>query len=220
MNEAKTSNPGFFITLEGVEGVGKTTNLDFIVSWLRERGVEPLVTREPGGTPMAEELRNFLLQSRAEPMDPLTELLVVFAARAQHFRTRILPALRQGKWVVCDRFTDATYAYQGGGRNVDTTVIATLEQLVQGPHQPDKTILLDMDVSAGLERARQRSESDRFESEDLPFFHAVRAAYLRRVEQEPHRFAVIDAGRPLNQVQEELGKVLGGLLEQSGRLRT
>ncbi len=217
MTQAGAPFPGLFITLEGVEGVGKTTNLDFIVSWLRDRGVDPVVTREPGGTPLAEELRGFLLQPRTEAMDSLTELLVVFAARAQHFRTKIMPALQQGRWVVCDRFTDATYAYQGGGRGVDTALIATLEQLVQGPHQPDKTILLDMEVAAGLERARQRSAADRFESEDLQFFHAVRDAYLRRVGQEPDRFAVIDAAQPLDQVQRDIAAVLRALLAGAGR---
>lgn len=205
-------HPALFITLEGVEGVGKTTNLNFIVTWLRERGIEPLVTREPGGTPLAEELRELLLQPRAEQVDPLAELLMIFAARAQHFNTQILPALRQGRWVVCDRFTDATFAYQGGGRGIDLMQIAALERLVQGQRQPDKTILLDMDAANGLQRARQRSQADRFEAESLTFFNAVRNAYLQRVAGEPERFAIIDAGRPIEQVQLDIAQVLRALL--------
>jgi thymidylate kinase (EC 2.7.4.9) len=161
---------GKFITVEGTEGVGKSTNIAFIQSHLEKQGIELVISREPGGTPLAEQIRGLLLAKRSEPFDATAELLMVFAARAQHLNTIILPALNAGKWVLCDRFTDATYAYQGAGRGLSLATIATLESLVQGDWQPDLTVLLDIDVETGLQRATARAALDRFESEKIEFF--------------------------------------------------
>lgn len=195
---------GRFITVEGGEGVGKTTNLDFIESLLRESGHDVIRTREPGGTPLAESVRELLLAPREESVAELTELLLVFAARAQHIAQVIKPALARGQWVLCDRFTDATYAYQGAGRGMDTDAIATLEQLVQQDLRPDLTLLLDVPVEIGMARASARSAPDRFESEQLNFFELVRAEYLRRAAAEPERFTVIDASPSLADVQMQI----------------
>ncbi len=195
---------GRFITVEGCEGVGKTTNLDFIESLLRESGHDVIRTREPGGTPLAESVRELLLAPREESVAELTELLLVFAARAQHIEQVIKPALTRGQWVLCDRFTDATYAYQGAGRGMDTDAIATLEQLVQQDLRPDLTLLLDVPVEIGMARASARSAPDRFESEQLNFFERVRTEYLRRAATEPERFAVIDASPSLADVQKQI----------------
>ncbi len=195
---------GRFITVEGGEGVGKTTNLDFIESLLRESGHDVIRTREPGGTPLAESVRELLLAPREESVAELTELLLVFAARAQHIEQVIKPALARGQWVLCDRFTDATYAYQGAGRGMDTDAIATLEQLVQQDLRPDLTLLLDVPVEIGMARASARSAPDRFESEQLNFFELVRAEYLRRAAAEPERFTVIDASPSLADVQMQI----------------
>lgn len=205
---------GRFITLEGGEGVGKSTNLDWVCEWLNERGIEVVRTREPGGTPRAEAIRTLLLDpAPQEPLDDDAELLLVFAARAQHLARVIRPALARGVWVVCDRFTDATFAYQGGGRGLDRQRIATLETLVQRGLTPDLTLLLDMPVDAAQERVDHRlgqegGQRDRFERERLAFFQAVRDAYLARAAAEPARVAVIDASRPLSAVQAELGEYL------------
>ncbi|WGL17020.1 dTMP kinase [Microbulbifer bruguierae] len=199
---------GKFITLEGGEGVGKSTNLRFVTQWLENRGIEFIQTREPGGTPLAEQLRTLLLQKRDERVDPTAELLMVFAARAQHLSQQILPALAAGKWVVCDRFTDATYAYQGGGRGLDRTLIAQLENIVQKDLRPDRVLLLDLDPVIGLERAAATGEADRFESEQLDFFRKVRRAYRARAESDPDRYAVIDASVALPEVQQQLAHVL------------
>lgn len=199
---------GRFITVEGGEGVGKTTNLDFIEASLRAQGRDVVRTREPGGTPLAESVRELLLAPRDEQVSDLTELLLVFAARAQHLEQVIKPALAAGKWVLCDRFTDATYAYQGAGRGMDMTAIATLEQLVQQTLRPDLTLLLDVPVEIGMARASARSAPDRFESEQLQFFEAVRKLYLKRAEAEPDRFAVIDASPELPVVQQQIQDVL------------
>jgi dTMP kinase len=201
---------GRFITLEGGEGVGKSTNMDFVAAHLRRAGVEVVTTREPGGTALAESIRELLLQVGKEPMAPLTELLLVFAARAQHLARVIEPALSRGAWVLCDRFTDATYAYQGGGRGLDQTVIATLEQLVQGALQPDLTLYLDLDVEAAQARLEGR-ERDRFEREELAFFRRVRAAYLSRAARAA-RIRVVDASVPLETVQGQLRGVLDDFL--------
>ncbi|QIL89133.1 dTMP kinase [Microbulbifer harenosus] len=199
---------GKFITLEGGEGVGKSTNLRFITQWLEARGIDFIQTREPGGTPLAEQLRTLLLEKREEVVDPAAELLMVFAARAQHLSRVILPALAAGKWVVCDRFTDATYAYQGGGRGLDRALIAELEQTVQGDLRPDCVLLLDLDPAIGLQRAAATGEADRFESEQLAFFEKVRAAYRERAEAAPSRYAIIDAAMSLPEVQQQLAEVL------------
>lgn len=205
---------GKFITLEGGEGVGKSTNLRFITGWLRDRGVSFVQTREPGGTPLAEELRELLLRNRGEPVDPTAELLMVFAARAQHIARVIEPALAGGDWVICDRFTDATYAYQGGGRQLDRALIAQLERTVQGDLRPDRVLLFDLEPRVGLARAADTGAADRFEKEQLAFFQRVRAAYLERAGAAPARYAVIDAGRPLEQVQQQLRVELEQLLKQ------
>ncbi|GAB2520151.1 dTMP kinase [Microbulbifer agarilyticus] len=189
--------------------MGKSTNLRFITQWLTEQGIPFIQTREPGGTPLAEQLRSLLLEKREESVDPTAELLMVFAARAQHLQRVILPALAKGKWVICDRFTDATYAYQGGGRELDWNLIAQLEQTVQGDLRPDQVLLLDVDPEIGLQRAASTGEADRFESEQIHFFNKVRAAYLDRAQSAPDRYTVIDASVPLEQVQENLALALG-----------
>lgn len=199
---------GCFITLEGGEGVGKSTNLAFAREHLQSRGIDPLVTREPGGTPMAEEIRALLLARREELVDPIAELLMIFAARAQHLYRLILPALETGRWVLCDRFTDATYAYQGGGRGVSMNAIATLEALVQGELRPDLTVLLDMPVATGLERAGNRSHPDRFESEEEVFFRRVRSTYRARADAAPGVYRLVDASQPLAAVQRDIAAVL------------
>ncbi|MFC3117072.1 dTMP kinase [Cellvibrio fontiphilus] len=203
---------GKFLTIEGTEGVGKSTNLTFVRDWLVARGIEVIVTREPGGTPLAEEVRSLLLSKRDEPVDETAELLLVFAARAQHLTQLIKPALARGAWVLSDRFTDATYAYQGGGRGLSKATINQLEQLVQGDLRPDLTLILDIDVELGLNRARQRGELDRFESETIGFFERVRAAYRQRAESSPLRYALVDAGKTLPEVQAEIDSLLSKLL--------
>lgn len=203
---------GKFLTIEGTEGVGKSTNLAFVRDWLVAKGIEVVVTREPGGTPMAEEIRGLLLSKREESVDETAELLLVFAARAQHLAQLIKPALERGAWVLSDRFTDATYAYQGGGRGLSKEVITQLEVLVQGKLRPDLTLILDIDVELGLNRARQRGELDRFESETLGFFERVRAAYKARALAAPNRYAVVDAGQELAKVQSDIEQVLHLLL--------
>lgn len=199
---------GRFITVEGGEGVGKTTNLAFIEQTLRAAGCDLVMTREPGGTTLGEQIRGLLLEPRDELMHPDAELLLVFAARAQHVQRVILPALAAGKWVVSDRFTDATYAYQGGGRGLPVTRIAELEHFVQGELRPDLTLLLDIEVAAGMARAGARSAPDRFEQEQHVFFERVRACYRARAEAEPGRFRVIDAGLSLPEVQARIAGVL------------
>ncbi len=205
---------GKFLTIEGTEGVGKSTNLTFVRDWLTARGIDVVVTREPGGTPMAEEIRSLLLSKRDEPVDETAELLLVFAARAQHLAQRIKPALARGAWVLSDRFTDATFAYQGGGRGLSKSLIEQLESTVQGDLRPDLTLILDIDVEQGLGRARQRGELDRFESETLGFFERVRESYRQRAVAAPHRYRVIDAGKPLIDVQTEIGAVLAELVKR------
>jgi dTMP kinase len=203
---------GKFLTIEGTEGVGKSTNVAFVRDWLSARGIEVVVSREPGGTPLAEEVRQLLLAKREEPVAETAELLLVFAARAQHLQQVILPALARGAWVLCDRFTDATYAYQGGGRGLNATIIAQLETLVQGDLRPDLTLILDIDVTLGLNRARERGELDRFESETVSFFERVRLAYRARAANNAARYAVINAGQTLAGVQADISQVLAGLL--------
>lgn len=205
---------GKFITIEGTEGVGKSTNIAFIQDWLVKQGLDVVMTREPGGTPLAEELRQILLAKRDEAFDPSAELLLIFAARAQHLAQVILPALSRGAWVVSDRFTDATYAYQGFGRGLNLETIETLENLVQGTLRPDLTLVLDIEVELGLARASARAELDRFESEKVEFFERVRAGYQKRAEQNPQRYARVDAGQPLEKVQQDIERVLKSLLDK------
>lgn len=202
---------GKFITLEGTEGVGKSTNLAAMVAWLEREGIPFIQTREPGGTPLAEEIRELLLTVRDELIDPKAELLMIFAARAQHIECVIRPALERGHWVLSDRFTDATFAYQGGGRGLPMAFIESLENLVQQGLQPDCTILLDLAPQVGMERARERGELDRFESEAVPFFEKVRAVYLARAAADPTRFRVIDAAQPMARVSADVVAVLESL---------
>lgn len=209
-----TLKRGCFITVEGTEGVGKSTNIEFLCSLLQERGIEIVLTREPGGTPMAEELRNLLLQPREESVSEDAELLLMFAARAQHIENVIKPALERGAWVISDRFTDATFAYQGGGRGVNQESISLLENLVQKGLQPDLTLLLDLDVETGLARASARSAPDRFEQEKVAFFEKVRAAYLKRAANDPLRFAIVDASVELDAVQRQIAQAVNRFVEQ------
>ncbi|MCC6209231.1 MAG: dTMP kinase [Gammaproteobacteria bacterium] len=203
-----TSAAGRFITLEGIEGVGKTTNVEFVRGLLEAHGVEVVVTREPGGTPLGEEVRELLLDHRHDGMAADTELLLMFAARAEHIARVIRPALAAGRWVICDRFTDATFAYQGGGRGIGFERVALLADWVHRDLQPDLTLLLDLPVETGLMRAGRRNNADRFEKEKLDFFERVRDAYLRLALQEPQRFRVITADAPLKHVQARLQEVM------------
>lgn len=203
---------GQFITFEGTEGVGKSTQLQNAATVLRKAGVDVIVTREPGGTPMAESIRELLLAPRAEAVNDMTELLLMFAARAQHLNSLILPELAAGRWILCDRFTDATFAYQGGGRGVSLQAIQTLETLVQGDVRPDHVVLLDAPVMTGIARARHRGELDRFEQEARAFFERIRQVYLERAAAMPARYHVVDASRPLEQVSESVSQLLSSLV--------
>ncbi|OLU13169.1 dTMP kinase [Pseudomonas sp. PA1(2017)] len=204
---------GLFITLEGPEGAGKSTNREYLAARLREQGIDVLLTREPGGTPLAERVRELLLAPSDEPMASDTELLLVFAARAQHLAQVIVPALERGAVVLCDRFTDATYAYQGGGRGLDVERIAQLETFVQGSLRPDLTLVFDLPVEVGLSRAVARGRLDRFEQEGRGFFEAVRATYLQRAEAAPARYRILDASQSLEAVQRDLDALLPQLME-------
>jgi dTMP kinase len=191
-----------------VEGAGKSSNLRFIRELLERGGREVIATREPGGTPLGEEIRELLLRQRSEGMASDTELLLMFAARAEHLNRLIRPALASGKWVLCDRFTDASFAYQGGGRGIDRARIAQLAEWVHGDIAPGLTLLLDIPVDQGLARAGKRAEPDRFERERAEFFERVRAAYLELAEREPGRFRIIDASAPIEAVQAQLREVM------------
>lgn len=206
-----TESRGKFITLEGSEGAGKSTMMARTEAWLARAGHDVVVTREPGGTPLAETIRGLVLDASADDEDPpapLTELLLVFAARAQHLDRLIRPALEQGKTVLCDRFTDSSWAYQGGGRGMPSAWIAALEQLVHGDLQPDLTILLDIDVETGLDRATSHSDPDWFEREHAAFFDRVRSVYLDRARAAPGRFAIIDASSSLENVWSQIADTL------------
>lgn len=205
------SRRGLFVTIEGGEGVGKSTNIAVVEAWLEDRGIRYTRTREPGGTPLAEDIRSLLLAQRQEEIIAATELLLIFAARAQHIGAVIEPALARGEWVVCDRFTDATYAYQGGGRGLSTGWIEQLEQLVQGQLRPDLTLLLDAPIEVGMNRAGERGELDRFETEQADFFERVRQCYLQRAAAEPDRFSVIDTDRELEAIAGDIRAVLDRL---------
>lgn len=209
------SSPSF-ITVEGIEGAGKTTCLECIEHLVRQHGHSLLVTREPGGTTIGEALRALLLGHRHDGMADDTELLLMFAARAEHLSAKILPALAAGTWVLCDRFTDATYAYQGYGRGIDLARIARLEDWVQGERRPDLTLLMDLPVEIGLERAGKRSAPDRFESQAIEFFERVRAGYLNLAAAAPGRYRVIDASGTLQQVSEQIGSVMEDFLKRDG----
>lgn len=206
---------GLFITFEGPEGAGKSTNLKVFAQALAERGCAPLITREPGGTPVAERIRDVLLSMHEEPMHADAELLLMFAARAQHLNSLIRPALAQGRVVISDRFTDATYAYQGGGRGIDPQRIAVLEDWVQGDLRPDMVIVFDVPVELGMARARARSELDRFEQEQQRFFESVRETYLQRAAADPQRYRVVDASGDLDQVRQAMQPLIDEVLERS-----
>jgi dTMP kinase len=203
---------GKFITVEGIEGAGKSSNLEFIRGLLEKAGHQVLFTREPGGTPLGEEVRDLLLGHKHTGMGDDTELLLMFAARAEHLEQKIRPALDAGIWVLCDRFTDASYAYQGGGRGIDMERIRALESWTQGDLRPDLTLLLDLPVETGLERAGKRSDPDRFEKEAARFFESVRNAYLEIAWNEAGRVKVVDASPSLDEVQSRIGEILHSTL--------
>jgi dTMP kinase len=205
---------GRFITLEGIEGAGKSTVARLVCDWLAVRSVTVRLTREPGGTPLAERVRQIVLERGDEQLSPVTETLLMFSARGIHLENLIRPALARGEWVVCDRFTDATRAYQGNGRGVDLEWIEALATAVHGGLQPDCTLLLDLPPATGLTRARRRSgaAADRFEAETEAFFARVRAGYLELARREPQRIRVIDAAVPLADVEAQVVRVLEGLL--------
>ena len=207
-----TQTSGRFITVEGGEGAGKSSNLAFVQALLEAAGKPVLFTREPGGTPLGESIRELLLGHQHTGMADETELLLMFAARAEHLHRKILPALAQGTWVLCDRFTDASYAYQGAGRGIPREKIALLENFVQGGLRPDLTLLLDLPVETGLARAGNRSAPDRFEQEARDFFDKVRQGYLRIAAEEPKRVRIIDASPALEQVQAQIAEVIHDFL--------
>ncbi len=206
---------GKLITLEGIEGAGKSTQLAVVQGCLEERGIRVITTREPGGSPIGERIRALLLDPHSKGMATDTELLLMFAARAEHIAQKIRPALQQGTWVLCDRFTDATYAYQGGGRGVDVQRVSLLEDYVLGLLRPDLTLLFDLPVASGLSRAGKRSAPDRFESETLRFFEDVRAAYLAIAESQPNRVRVIDADAQLARVSESVRRQVEAFIDGS-----
>jgi dTMP kinase len=205
-------NGGRFITLEGLEGAGKSSRAVELKAFLEQNGKPVLLTREPGGTPLGERLRELLLAPADTPMAPLTELLLMFAARCEHVTRVILPALEAGQWVVCDRYVDASYAYQGGGRGLGTAPVAALEALLPPRARPDLTVLLDLPVETGLARARSRSAADRFERETVEFHERVRAAYLDRARQAPQRYCVVDAAADPATVQVGIERAVRALL--------
>ena len=199
---------GQFITIEGIEGAGKTSCIGCVERLLTRNNIEYITTREPGGTNLAEKIRHILLETKDEPPVDLCELLLIFAGRAQHIHNVILPALNAGIWVVCDRFTDATYAYQGAGRGLPAELIEQMEVIVQGSIRPDLTLIFDIQAHLGLERASQRSNPDRFEREEIEFFNRARECYLARASAFPNRCKLIDASQSISQVQSELNDLL------------
>ena len=203
---------GRFITVEGIEGAGKSTQIAAIGEYLSAKGRRAVITREPGGTHLGEALRALLLDPENRGMAADTELLLIFAARAEHLHRVIVPALERGDWVISDRFTDATFAYQGAGRGIDAERIAALEQWVQGALRPDLTLLLDLPVEAGLRRIAGRNPPDRFEREEAAFFERIRASYLERARAEPQRFRRIDASAPTETVTARVLEAVERLL--------
>ena len=204
-----------FISIEGGEGAGKSTSIEYIKQKLEACGIECLGTREPGGTPMAEDIRQLLLQHRDEVVDPYTELLLMFASRRQHVQNVIRPALASGKWVICDRFTDASFAYQGFGRGLDKEFISSLKRWVHGDLNPNMTILFDLDITVGMARAGKRSDFDRIETETMSFFERVRHGYLTQAEAEPQRYRIVDASQSITGVEQQLDQFLAPLLAAS-----
>ena len=204
-----------FISIEGGEGAGKSTSIEYIRQKLEACGIECVVTREPGGTPIAEDIRQLLLQHRDEIVDPYTELLLMFASRRQHVENVIRPALASGKWVVCDRFTDASFAYQGFGRGLDKDFITSLKHWVHGDLTPHMTLLFDLDINIGMERAGKRSNFDRIETEQTSFFERVRQGYLTQANDEPQRYRIVDASQSINHVENQVDTFLMPLLASS-----
>lgn len=203
---------GLFITLEGIEGAGKSTAVDFIEDFLTKKGHDVIKTREPGGTVIGEQIREILLKNENYTLTYDTELLLVFSARAQHIQEVILPALSSGKIILCDRFTDASYAYQGGGRGIDASRINLLEKWVQGDLRPNLTLLFDLDVNIGMQRTKKRSDADRFEREEINFFEKIRNTYLERAKNEPQRFRIINSASSLESVKEQIITILKDFL--------
>jgi dTMP kinase len=206
---------GKFITVEGIEGVGKSTNVEVLREAIEERGIPVLVSREPGGTPVAEKIRALLVEHGDEPMPDIAELLLMFASRALHVQNRIQPALAAGTWVVCDRFTDASRAYQGGGRGLSQADINRLADLVHPGLRPDLTLLLDAPVATGMDRAGRRSDPDRIEIERSDFFARVREQYLQLATAEPDRFVVVDASASRDAVRRDVLAAIGHILDQT-----
>lgn len=205
---------GKFITLEGIDGAGKSTQLAWIVELLQQAGLQPVVTREPGGTPLGERVRALLLD-KSMTMHAETEALLMFAARREHLDKVILPALQQGQWVISDRFTDASFAYQGGGRGLDQAKLGILERWVQGELQPDLTLYFDVPVEIGQRRVSQIKDADRFEQEQAGFFQRVRNAYLDRARQFPNRIQIIDSSQPLTEVKAAVEQTVQRLLHDA-----
>ena len=208
----KAVKQGLFITFEGVEGAGKTTNIAYIAEKIQQAGHQILLTREPGGTTIGEVIREILISKDLPEMHHDTELLLMFAARAEHIQRKIIPAIKQGKWVLCDRFTDATYAYQGAGRGIEKQQISTLENLVQGSLRPDYTFLFDLDADVGLARAQSRGETDRFEQQHIDFFNRVRDQYLKMAKADQARYRIVNAQHDLATVQQQINEILKELL--------
>jgi len=202
---------GKFITIDGVEGAGKSTQIDFICQYLTDKGINVVLTREPGGTEVGEKIRTLLLSNSTGKMHADTELMLMFAARNEHIQNKIIPTLNQGDWILSDRFTDASYAYQGGGRGLDIARIAQLEQWVLRSFAPDMTLLLDIPVDIGMRRVESRGEKDRIEQESLDFFNRVRNTYIARSEQYPERIKLIDAAQTIEHIQQRIQEILDKL---------
>ena len=202
----------YFITLEGIEGAGKSTAARFLAEYLRKANIDFILTREPGGTEIAEKIRRIILDHYQETMHPDTEMLLYFAGRAQHLNQVIIPALKRGQWVICDRFTDATYAYQGGGRGLSQEKISILEQWVQGDLRPDHTLLFDVAVTTGLSRIKKNRYLDRIEKEEEFFFEKVRNCYLERASKESNRFHILDANKNPQEVSQQVENILNKII--------
>lgn len=200
---------GKFITIDGIEGAGKSTQIDFICDYLSNKGVNVILTREPGGTELGEKIRELLLSSETKSMHSDTELMMMFAARNEHIHSKIMPALAQGDWILSDRFTDASYAYQGGGRGLDIKRIAQLERWVLQDFSPDMTLLLDVPVELGMSRVESRGKKDRIELEDMDFFNRVRDAYIDRSKQFPDRIKLIDSSQTVEHTKQQIKAILG-----------
>ena len=209
-----SNNRGLFLTFEGIEGAGKSSNLEHAKAIIEASGESVTVSREPGGTEVGEKIREVLLDPNLPAMHSDTELLLMFASRAEHYQNKILPALNAGDWVLCDRFTDASFAYQGGGRNIDINRISTLESWALGDFRADKTFLFDLPVSVGLSRAKARSAADRIEQEESDFFERIRSSYLMRANEEPNRFSVINASQTMEGVRHQVEQAVKKLIQK------